>query len=688
MKRTESSLEIFWRPSVSKFKSKITYSVHYRADSSQTPKVDRFIEKTSHKITNLKPNEKYFIFVVAQGDYGSSMPSDEISDFTKRPETIIKDEISMKKCCIDSQISADCVTSLCTVAGQRSAQNVNSCLKYRKKFYQCLLQNGNHTSCCKRRGVPEKCYPICDSTVGSNNLYGDCNRWMPDILSCADENMIVLPQIPMNITVESIHKTNATIRWNEIEGINKYFVTYFTSNIESPKMKTTKNSFITLTNLNEDTLYHATVQSVNGTVHSLKSTDVSFLTHSQEDHTFPNPPPTSLPYDIKKCCKEKSVSTKCMEICKYDLDLKDVGLQHLECIKNYDLSAIISCGNSGRDHTECCRNRRVAPRCVSKCKYNLKDGKVNWLASDNNCLSDLPSIISCMEDGADNIPTAPTKLQISSRTTHSLTLEWNYPDFLANKVEHYEIFRDPPGNFTPVSNKMKKYVINNLVPNTEYRVYVISVGRTGSSLPSYVIDARTLPGDNSTILKVDVSKCCSQNKVESKCLSACDGSVPLNLNQCGKYVTTILKCAANKKDHTDCCKTKKVTDDCLQLCNGAKKAAFKNIINQLNCHTDNNMKTYFSCYAGAVISPKHFFLKSKTNQSLTFFWQSENFTYDLYYSFVVTGDAWVSIRLLSKMLKYFFQFNRPKYKTFLLHTQSTVYRLMLYIKFILKLKIH
>ncbi|CAD5116944.1 DgyrCDS5783 [Dimorphilus gyrociliatus] len=636
--KDESSLTLKWTASSLKG---VVYYVHYRAvtDSSFTSKLST---ETTYKIENLKKNELYYIYVVAKGQHGFSLPSSQIRDYTKG-QVIIKDDIVMKKCCETQGIRKECVKNLCTAEGERNSAGVVACHEYRTKFYQCLIKNEDHTSCCKRRGVNPTCYNMCDGTLDVTDNYDNCQYWLPTILSCVDEGGVSLPEIPKSVRVLNVRKTEADISWRIKDKITDFIISYYPIGmVTETKSTTTSETKVTLKSLNEDTIYFVAVQSVNGSTRSLKSTEVSFLTNDESDLINPNLPPKSNPYDEKKCCKDNNVTATCMEFCSYGLNLANINTENLiNCVSNNNFGSIISCGNAGRDNRRCCVDRRVSRNCIDKCKYSeSKDGKLNWLLSENMCLLDLPSMIDCMEEGIKNLPSAPRGVKLVSLTTHSITIEWQYPEYLSDKITNFRVFVDKNPE-PPVEKKLNKAVIHNLKPNTQYEVYVIAGASSGTSLPSESIVVRTLPGDNSTYLVLNVTDCCKEQKVSSSCMEACSGNIPLNLYQCRDNLTTILNCAAKSKPRPDCCKTANL-GSCLSTCNSGDSTGSHPA---LRCSTS-SLKKYISCLnEGALLPevPKDFIIIERTQYSLTFSWKQSDdpgVSYNIYYKFLTGTESW------------------------------------------------
>lgn len=131
-------------------------------------------------INNLQPFTMYSVFVTAENEFGSSLPS-----VRKRALTLKNDMVNggnsiavipklpdVRSCCIAGGVThRTCLDKMCDPvnADFTEVPDLMVCAPWANTTFSCLANNIDHTPCCKSRGLPDICLSFCDGTVKSIN---------------------------------------------------------------------------------------------------------------------------------------------------------------------------------------------------------------------------------------------------------------------------------------------------------------------------------------------------------------------------------------------------------------------------------------------------------------------------------------------------------------------------------------
>ncbi|KAK7792924.1 hypothetical protein R5R35_008001 [Gryllus longicercus] len=94
------------------------------------------------------------------------------------------------------------------------------------------------------------------------------------------------------------------------------------------------------------------------------------------------------------------------------------------------------------------------------------------------------------------VPSPPHSLAVSSHSATWLTVSWQPPEFsLPSERLSYKLYHKSAsdGDFQLVETSVTSHMLETLLPNTQYIVYVVAVSQKGASLPSETLIAWTDP---------------------------------------------------------------------------------------------------------------------------------------------------------------------------------------------------
>lgn len=188
----EKSLQITWAPpenlasTVKHYKINVTILESFDEDylannTASTISVTVPAEMNSTTINNLQPFTMYTVFVTAENDFGSSLPS-----LRKRALTLKNDMVNggnsiavipklpdVKGCCVQNGVThRTCLDKMCDPvnADFTEVPDLMVCAPWANITFSCLANNIDHTPCCKSRGLPDICLSFCDGTVKTINF--------------------------------------------------------------------------------------------------------------------------------------------------------------------------------------------------------------------------------------------------------------------------------------------------------------------------------------------------------------------------------------------------------------------------------------------------------------------------------------------------------------------------------------
>ena len=478
------------------------------------------------KVPNLKPFTMYEVQVRSLNKHGSSLSSNLIRVVTLgQPKITNNTELvgsqkqtipklpNIKKCCTDNGLTLGlCVDILCDPlrADEATLTDMMICAPWTNITFKCMASGVDHSECCKERGVSQTCLPFCDGTIKKLDFrHFICLDHMSSYSNCILEHYGVLPSPPKDFIVPSVNHNWAILKWNPPDVLSHSVIKYHIYWRESSKdeisrynITFTSNTPFVLDNLKPDTRYETFVAAENQYGLSQGSSRVIFSTlpiiedDVESDQIYT--------YNETACCARAGMRKACLPLCNYQMKVADVIKLAPNCSDS--LFILARCGAGGRNHTPCCKWLSVNPNCLNLCA-GVVDSSPFLLAS--RCSEDLGSIIKCMKEGSQYIPSIPLDLHTVFVNSTSVHVRWktdpeSEDENVNFQVRYTKVNSDKVSH--PLDHKMslnvtkeKEAVITDLSPNTVYSIYVVATNSYGTSLPSLVLVVNTSQGSDANV---------------------------------------------------------------------------------------------------------------------------------------------------------------------------------------------
>ncbi|XP_058985320.1 Ig-like and fibronectin type-III domain-containing protein 2 [Musca domestica] len=408
---------------------------------------------TSIRVADLKPQRMYGIVVTAENEFGSSLPSERLRIFTHKSslttevdiepasKTDMPDLPDIRSCCESKGMTHRmCLDKMCDPQKTDLATlpDFMVCAPWSNITFSCLANNIDHTPCCRARGIPSACFPLCSGKVSTLdfNLF-KCLRFMSEFSSCLFQGYGVLADPPTKLRTVAKKDTFLILDWNKpkrlADTITTFHVKFRRLGVgDDYSTVVKKNPPLILEGLEPEVYYEFYVVSINAYGKSEPSPRLITRTKPIEvdDTEEPN-------YNMSKCCHGSGLLPQCVPLCSYNIKLSDIEKLGPAC--RAQMSIIAKCAAGGRDHTPCCVRRGVPSTCMSLCRgvlpvahtSSLATGSVNSNAT-TDCLSYAGNILQCQEEGTDNIPAPVVDLHATKVTNSTISLAWSQPDVEGN----------------------------------------------------------------------------------------------------------------------------------------------------------------------------------------------------------------------------------------------------------------
>ncbi|XP_075164635.1 Ig-like and fibronectin type-III domain-containing protein 2 [Haematobia irritans] len=412
---------------------------------------------TTLRITNLKPQRMYGIVVTAENDHGSSLPSERLRIYTHKSALSTEEESGSQQkteipnlpdirgCCeAKGMTHRMCLDKMCDPQKTDLATlpDFMVCAPWSNITFSCLANSIDHTPCCRSRGIPNACFPLCSGKVSTLdfNLF-KCLRFMSEYSSCLFQGYGVLADPPSKLRTIAKKDTFLILDWNKpkrlADTISTFHVKFRRLGVGDDYNTVEKQSPpLILEGLEPEVYYEFYVVSVNAYGKSEPSPRLITRTRPTEieDADEPN-------YDMFTCCQGSGLLPQCVPLCSYNIRLSDIEKLGPAC--RAQMSIIAKCAAGGRDHTPCCVRRGVPSTCMSLCRGVLPVAHTSSLATSGSssssnsnattdCLSYAGNILQCLEEGTDSIPGPVVDLHTTMVSNTSISLTWSQPDVEGN----------------------------------------------------------------------------------------------------------------------------------------------------------------------------------------------------------------------------------------------------------------
>lgn len=469
--------------------------------TSSTYKVSS--NKTFLVLNDLLPFTMYEITVTSYNIHGSSLPSYGIRSLTltpgkRRPSAVAAAPKlpDVRACCITAGMNHyGCVDKLCdptkTFEIGLQVTDLMICAPWAGTTFGCLANGLDHTPCCRSRGLPEECLPLCNGNITSLDFHHfKCLRYMTAYTNCLFQGYGVLPGPPSRLHLTNIDTDYAVVHWAPPAALAdtvQYYNLHFKSLQSDDDYRTLDKiqSPYILEDLESNTDYEIFVEAANEHGVGEASPRLIFRTQSQvieEEEVNANA------YNISACCERVQLSGVCMPLCSYDAKMSD--LRTLAPLCEQEFNKLVRCGAGGRNHETCCARRGIPAACRGACA-----GAYSGLFY--TCIAYVGNIVQCFEEGTGFLPGPPR--EVHAVVSHDkLFLDWTIPSDGANATSYTVHWQKISNNTQPyyyntvqLDNQMNVTQtmarIEGLEVNSTYHLFVVAVNDKGTSLPSSML---------------------------------------------------------------------------------------------------------------------------------------------------------------------------------------------------------
>ncbi|XP_012543960.1 Ig-like and fibronectin type-III domain-containing protein 1 isoform X2 [Bombyx mori] len=457
-------------------------------------------------LDDLLPFTMYEITVTSYNIHGSSLPSYAIRSLTLTPGKMKTTEVAaapklpdVKKCCEAGGVNHyGCISKLCdptkTFEIELQVTDLMICAPWAGITFGCLANGMDHTPCCRARGLPDSCLPLCSGNITSIDFnHFKCLRYMKSYTNCLLQGYGVLPGPPSKLYLTNIDTDYAVVHWSPptvlADTVQAYNLYYRSLQVDDDyrALEFVHSPYI-LEDLESNTDYEIYVEAVNEHGVGDPSPRLIFRTQSQ---VIEEEIEEANAYNVTACCERVQLAGVCMPLCSYDAKMSD--LRTLAPLCAQEFHKILRCGAGGRNHETCCARRGVPGICRGVCAGA-------YTGSVNTCVPYIGNIVQCFEEGTGILPGPPRELHavISSK---NLYLDWAAPQDGANATSYIVFWQKLDNNTQPYSYNTMQSTYNqiktndtmvtiqheSLEVNSTCHAFVVAVNEHGSSLPSSML---------------------------------------------------------------------------------------------------------------------------------------------------------------------------------------------------------
>ncbi|XP_072944512.1 Ig-like and fibronectin type-III domain-containing protein 2 [Epargyreus clarus] len=459
--------------------------------------------KTFLVLNDLLPFTMYEITVTSYNIHGSSLPSYAFRSLTLTPGKMKPTKVEaapqlpdVRECCVAGGVTHfGCVDKLCdptkTFEIGLQVTDLMICAPWAGVTFGCLANGMDHTPCCRSRGLPEPCLPLCSGNITTLDFnHFKCLRFMSSYTNCLLQGYGVLPGPPSRLHLTNIDTDYAVVHWAApaalADTVQFYNLHYkpFQGDEDYRSLRKVQSPYI-LEDLESNTDYEIYVEAVNEHGVGEASPRLIFRTQSQlleEEEEVANA------YNVTACCERVQLAGVCMPLCSYDAKMSD--LRTLAPLCAQEFHKLLRCGAGGRNHEECCARRGVPAACRGVCGGAHSAGL-------NTCVPYIGNIVQCFEEGTGILPGPPRELH-AVVSSDKLFLDWTAPQDGANASSYTVHWQKVGNNSQPyyyntlqLDNQMNVTEtmarIDGLEVNSTYHLFVVAVNQHGSSLPSSML---------------------------------------------------------------------------------------------------------------------------------------------------------------------------------------------------------
>ncbi|RVE49896.1 hypothetical protein evm_005489 [Chilo suppressalis] len=463
--------------------------------------------KTYLVLNDLLPFTMYEITVTSYNVHGSSLPSYAIRSLTLTPGKMKTTEVAaapklpdVRSCCVNAGVNYyGCVDKLCdptkTFEIGLQVTDLMICAPWAGVTFGCLANGMDHTPCCRARGLPESCLPLCSGNITTLDFnHFKCLRYMSSYTNCLLQGYGVLPGPPSKLHLTNIDTDYAVVHWSPpaalADTVQTYNLHYKSLSVDDEyRVIERVHSPYILEDLESNTDYEIYVEAVNEHGVGEGSPRLIFRTQSQlleEEEEAANA------YNVTECCERVQLAGVCMPLCTYDAKMSD--LRSLAPLCAQEFHKLLRCGAGGRNHAACCARRGVPANCRGVCAGAYTGGV-------NTCVPYIGNIVQCFEEGTGLLPGPPRELHAQVTSKGSLLLDWAAPQDVENGtfyVVHWRKVNNSSQSYTyntlpaftqgmQAQTNATSMELQPLTANSTYQMFVVAMNQHGASLPSSMI---------------------------------------------------------------------------------------------------------------------------------------------------------------------------------------------------------
>ncbi|XP_043647954.1 Ig-like and fibronectin type-III domain-containing protein 2 [Drosophila teissieri] len=448
------------------------------------------MNQTQLMLSNLSPLTMYAVVVTATNDFGSSLPTERLRFFThisasaaeSKAGTTDKQAMPQlpdtRQCCEDNGMTHRmCLDKMCDPqkTDQANLPDFMVCAPWSNITFNCLANNIDHTPCCRARGIPSACFPLCSGKLTSLDFsLFKCLRFMSEYNSCLFQGYGVLADPPSKLRTVAKTDSFVILDWNKpkrlADTVSTYHVKFRRLGVGDDYLTVEKRQPpLILEGLESDIYYEFYVVSINA--YGKSEASPRLITR-----TLPAEPveQTAARYNMTTCCQASGLLPQCAPLCSYNIRLSDIERLGPAC--RAQMPILARCAAGGRDHSPCCSRRGVINACMPLCRgvmplaLTTKSATASAAAaatssssssssaaaaatsasatSNSNaagatssssassgtpsnapdCLSYAGNILQCFEEGTQNIPGPPEDVHATFVNQSSVSLAWTQPD--------------------------------------------------------------------------------------------------------------------------------------------------------------------------------------------------------------------------------------------------------------------
>jgi DB module/Fibronectin type III domain len=163
------------------------------------------------------------------GDYTCSLKTEPPQFFTvpvimqtpvisDLPSEVVRWDVS--ECCQAKGVPTQCMPLCHTMAAGfnvfETLRVSDQCRQHHDQWFRCLASERNHTPCCKRRHVPEKCLDLCLGNFSTVFREGNlqCLHFVGVIFKCFHDGRDSIPSPPRNLRVAPVGADSLRVSWS------------------------------------------------------------------------------------------------------------------------------------------------------------------------------------------------------------------------------------------------------------------------------------------------------------------------------------------------------------------------------------------------------------------------------------------------------------------------------------------